>query len=349
MNKKTIKKISAVLLTAGMLLSLNGCTSVQISGASGRQQYEVTYLDLFDTVTVIKGYAEDEEAFAEQTAKVEEILRKYHQEADIYHAYDGISNLKTVNDSAGVREVEVSPELVELLLFGKEACENSNGKVNIFMGSVLELWHEARENALADPAAACLPGEEALLEASEHTDPENVVIDPERNTVFIADPEQRIDAGAVAKGYAAQKAIEILPEGYILNLGGNICASGSKADGSAWVVGVQDPDSDSWLERVELQKGAVVTSGDYQRYFVLDGKRRHHIIDPDTRMPAEQWRSVTIITRDSGTADFLSTALFLMDREEGTKLLEKYDSEAFWIAPDGTQYRSAGFDSYLSR
>ena len=342
-----MKKTAAAFLAAAVVLTLTGCAPGRGFGVSGKQQYETSYLDLFDTVTVLKGYAENEEEFTDQARKTEQILRAYHEDADIYHDYEGIGNLKTVNDNAGIREVEVRPGLIELLTFGREVYDASGGRVNIFMGSVLELWHEARETAAADPAAAYLPEETALKEASEHTDPDTVIIDPVRNTVYITDPGQRIDAGAIAKGFAAQKAIEKMPQGYVLNLGGNICLSGAKADGSGWIIGIQDPDSDTYRNRIEITKGAVVTSGDYQRYFELNGRRYHHIIDPATGMPAEKWRSVTIVTDSSGIADFLSTALFLMDREEGAALLEKYGSEAYWIAPDGTEYRSGGFDAYL--
>jgi len=329
------------------MATLTGCSTGQAFGVSGKERYETSCLDLFDTVTVIKGYAESEEAFTEQAAKMVELLTRYHQYTDIYNSYDGIKNLKTVNENAGIREVEVSPELITFLAFGKEVYQKSGGKVNIFMGSVLELWHEARETASLDPFAAYIPGKSALEEAAKHTDPDNVILDTEKNTVFITDPAQRIDAGAIAKGYAAQKCIEETPEGYVLDLGGNICLSGPKPDGSGWIVGIQDPDSEDYLERLEIKKGAVVTSGDYQRYFELDGKRYHHIIDPETQMPSDKWRSVTIISSDSGIADFLSTALFLMDREEGTKLLDQYGSEAFWIAPDGSMYQTDGFADYL--
>jgi len=340
--KKAVAAISLLLA-----ISLAGCRSGQAFADREMVRYEASFLELFDTVTVIKGYAESKEAFTEESEKLHAELEHYHQLFDIYHDYDGVSNLKTVNDSAGKGPVEVSPELIRVLEFGKEAYEESGGRVNIFMGSVLSLWHEARETSVEDPEEAYIPAMEDLKEAEKHTDPSNVIIDAEKNTVYLKDPQQSIDAGAIAKGYAAQRALDIAPEGYVLSLGGNICISGPKADGSDWIVGIQDPDSEDYLEKLSIAKGSVVTSGDYQRYYIKDGIRYHHIIDPDTLMPADRFRSVTIIAQDSGIADFLSTALFMMSREDGEALLKKYEAEAYWIDKDNRVSMTDGFKKYI--
>jgi len=339
------KAVAAISLL--LAVSLAGCSSGQAFAVRERERYEASFLELFDTVTVIKGYAESKEEFTEESEKLYAELERYNRLFDIYNDYEGVSNLKTVNDSAGKEPVEVSPELIRVLEFGKEAYEESSGKVNIFMGSVLSLWHEARETSVEDPEEAYIPAMEDLEEAAKHTDPANVIIDAEKNTVYLKDPEQSIDAGAIAKGYAAQRALDIAPEGYVLSLGGNICISGPKADGSEWIVGIQDPDSENYLEKLSISKGSVVTSGDYQRYYILNGVRYHHIIDPDTLMPADRWRSVTIIADDSGIADFLSTALFMMSREEGTELLQKYGAEAYWIDTESRVSMTDGFRTFI--
>lgn len=338
------KAVAAISLL--LAISLSGCTSGQAFAVQEKERYEASFLDLFDTVTVIKGYSDSQEEFAEQAQKLYAELERYHELFDIYNDYEGVNNLKTVNDNAGKRPVEVSPELIEILEFGKEAYVQSGGRVNIFMGSVLSLWHEARETSVEYPDDAYVPAMEDLKEAAKHTDPANVIIDAEKNTVYLKDPEQSIDAGAIAKGYAAQKALDIAPESYVLSLGGNICISSPKPDGADWVVGIRDPDSDDYLEKLSVAKGSVVTSGDYQRYYILNGVRYHHIIDPDTLMPADRWRSVTIIADDSGIADFLSTALFTMSREAGTELLKKYGAEAYWIDTEGKVSMTDGFRTF---
>jgi thiamine biosynthesis lipoprotein len=143
-----------------------------------------------------------------------------------------------------------------------------------------------------------------------------------------------LDVGAIAKGWAAQRAAENAPEGMLISVGGNVCATGPKTEsGTPWVIGIQDPDdAEKNLHTVFVTDSSVVTSGDYQRAYWVDGKPYHHIIDPDTLMPAAYWRSVSIICPDSGLADALSTALFCMSYEEGLALVNKIGGiEVIWI------------------
>ena len=131
-----------------------------------------------------------------------------------------------------------------------------------------------------------------------------------------------------------------------LNAGGNIITIGLKPNGSKWVTGITNPDrtaESSLACRVEIGETALVTSGDYERYFVCDGVRYHHIIDPETLMPANYFASVSIFTADSGLADALSTALFCMSYEEGLALIERIGGvEVLWIYKDGTLKKTDG-------
>ena len=114
------------------------------------------------------------------------------------------------------------------------------------------------------------------------------------------------------------------------------------------MVGVSDPnDPNAYLHTLYLTEGSLVTSGDYQRYYYVDGKLYHHIIDPDTLYPSQFWSSVTIVCQDSGLADALSTALFLMDRESGQKLLDLYGAEALWVDREMKLYYSPGFQDLI--
>jgi thiamine biosynthesis lipoprotein len=155
--------------------------------------------------------------------------------------------------------------------------------------------------------------------------------------------------GAIAKGWAVQKVAENAPKGLLISVGGNVCATGAKDDtGTPWVVGIQDPDGgDKYLHTIYITQGCVVTSGDYQRTFPVDGKFYHHIIDPDTLFPSEYFRSVTVICDDSGLADALSTALFVMPLEEGLALAEKCGVEAMWLHRDGTRSYTPGFQELI--
>lgn len=334
-----------LLLLLSLLLS--GCALGQAQ--AGQKQYTATFLTLFDTVTSIVGKAGSEAEFQEKAQIVHDLLLEYHQLFDIYQEYPGINNLKTVNDAAGVAPVQVDSRIIALLKDCKEYAELTGGKVNVAMGSVLLLWHEARTAGINDPASAALPDRNALETAAGHWDLDAVIIDEEASTVYISDPALRLDVGAVAKGWAAQRVAEASPAGLLISVGGNVCATGPKDEsGTPWVVGIQDPEGSSeYLHTIYVTGGSVVTSGDYQRTYQVEGKAYHHIIDPDTLYPGEYWRSVTIVCDDSGLADALSTALFLLPREEGQALLDQCGAEAMWVNAAGELFYSPGFEERI--
>ena len=333
------KHILFILLA--VVLALSGCTFTE---ESGQTKYTATFLDVFDTVTTVVGWDRSEEEFQTKAQTVHDILVQYHQLFDIYSDYEGVNNLKTVNDNAGIAPVEVDPIIIELLLDCREYYDLTGGKVNAAMGSVLRLWHDAREAAAAE-----LPQESALRDAALHCSWDNVIIDEAAGTVYLSDPDQLLDVGAVAKGWAAQKMSESAPPDLLISVGGNVCATGPKTlDGAAWVVGVNDPeDGSEYLHTLNITGGSVVTSGDYQRYYVVDGKVYHHIIDPVTLFPSEYWRSVTVICADSGLADALSTALFLLPQQEGQALLTQCGAVAMWVDAESNFYYSPGFENYI--
>ena len=338
-----MKRLISLLLCA---LLLTGCTAPR---EPEKKQYTATFLTLFDTVTSIVGRAESEEAHMAAAQAIHDELLIYHQLFDIYNDYEGLNNLKTVNDHAGVAPVVVDRAIIDLLLDCKEYHALTGGLVNAAMGSVLVLWHEARNDGLNDIANAYLPDSEKLAEAAKHTDFSCVVIDEAASTVFISDPEARLDVGAVAKGWSAQRIAETAPEGLLISVGGNVIATGPKdKTGTPWRVGVQNPDGgENYLHTLNITDGSVVTSGDYQRCYMVDGKFYHHIIDPATLYPSTYWRSVTILCADSGLADALSTALFLLPYEAGLALAEKCGAEAFWINEAGEQFYTPGFEAYI--
>ena len=256
----SLRRAVALLLLLGSLLS--GCGAP--ATAPELKQYNATFLSLFDTVTTIIGKAEGEEAFREKAQQIHDRLLVYHQLFDIYNEYDGINNLKTVNDNAGIAPVKVDSAIIDLLLDCKTYHDLTNGRVNVAMGSVLRLWHEARKDGENDPINAYLPERDLLEEAARHTSIGDVIIDPEASTVFLADPDLRLDVGAVAKGWSTQRVADSLESGYLISVGGNVCATGPKdASGTPWVVGIDDPDQEGYLHTVYVRNESVVTSGDY--------------------------------------------------------------------------------------
>ena len=309
------------------------------------QTQSQSYYEYFDTVSTILSYRGDSaDAFSENCEAVSALLEEYHRLFDIYYEYSGINNLKTVNKNAGVAPVKVDGKLIEFLLYAKQIYTLTDGATNIAMGSVLKIWHDAREVGIDDPASAYVPNADALIEAAAHTNIDDIIIDEENGTVFLRDSQMRIDVGALGKGYATEKAAQLLISrgvtSYVLNIGGNIRTIGTKVSGNGWVTGITNPDRSSdedFVCRVVIKDISLVTSGDYERYYVVDGKSYHHIIDPKTNMPAEYFSSISIFTPDSGLADALSTALFCMSYEDGLALIEKIGGvDVIWVSRDGT-------------
>lgn len=338
-----MKRILSILFVC---ILLTGCAGQKVPE---KKQYTATFLTLFDTVTSIVGKADSQEEFQKTAQTIHDELLVYHQLFDIYKEYEGLNNLKTVNDQAGQKPVEVDTRILELLKDCKTYYSLTNGRVNVAMGSVLHLWHEARNDGINDPVNAYLPDQEKLEEATLHTAWDAVVIDESASTIYLPDPQMRLDVGAIAKGWSVQRVCEKAPAGLLISVGGNVCATGPKEEtGTPWVVGVQNPDGgENYLHTLYLTKGSVVTSGDYQRAFMVDGKVYHHIIDPDTLYPSQYWRSVTIVCDDSGLADALSTALFLLPLEDGMALLEKTGAQAMWVDSEGKLFYSEGFESLI--
>ncbi len=321
------------------------------------ERFEAQFTDVFDTVTNIIGYGESQETFTQQVSELKEQFDYYNQLYDIYNDYDGVNNIKTINDNAGKEPVKVAPEIIDLLKLGKEAYVETNGQVNIAYGSVLSLWHDYREAGLNNPTKAELPPMEEIEAKAAHTDINQLIIDEEASMVYLADAEMSLDVGSIGKGYAVQKVADYAKahnmNHLLISAGGNVCVVGAKEDGEGWSVGVQNPDLSSdkeYVQKVKLQDMSIVTSGNYQRYYEVAGKRYCHIIDPDTMMPAEHMASVSVIMKDSGKADAMSTALFNMDYEEGKALVESMDGvEAMWILEDGSIQYSSGFSKYLAK
>ncbi|MBC8535086.1 FAD:protein FMN transferase [Feifania hominis] len=338
------RKLAAFMLAVCLSLSLGGCAP----NTEQPERYQAQFLSLFDTLTTVVGYADTEEDFTAQAAAVRDALQVYHELYDIYNTYEGLTNLKVVNDTAALAPVQVDKRIMDLLVEAKEMYAETDGRVNIAMGSVLSVWHDYRDAGINDPESAELPPMELLREAAQHTDLNDLILDEQALTVYFADPGLKLDVGAIAKGYAVERVADELSAAGItsllLSVGGNVRAIGAKGD-EPWSVGIQDPDGEGLLCSVEAIDTSVVTSGVYQRYYTVDGRQYHHIIDPDTLMPSEYYLSVSVVYADSGQADALSTALFNLSLERGRALIESLpDAYAIWVLPDGSIEYSAGFE-----
>ncbi len=336
----TCKRLLAAALC--FLLFCAGCGSRQ-----GSYRFQYTYLDVFDTVTGITVFAATQAEADELAALLHDELMECHRLFDIYHEYEGLVNLCTVNRLAAEEPVTVDRRILALLDFALTMGEASEGKLNVCMGSLLTIWHDARTEGNEDPESAALPDQEAIRSAMEHISPASLQLDWSQPAVRFLDPELKLDVGAVAKGWAVQHACEAAKAqgygGFLISAGGNVCCVGMKGDGSPWKIGLEDPQgSEVEIMLLELSDCAAVTSGAYQRYYMVDGKRYCHIVDPDSGYPAREYEMVTVICPDSAVADALSTALFLLPREKGLELAAAYGAEALWFA-DGDWVTTPGF------
>lgn len=360
---------AAVLLAA----SLAGCGSTASPSASassaasasadpamaGWEKYTASWYDVFDTVTTVIGYASSEEEWDRQMDALHQDLAEYHQLYDIYNYYEGVTNLYDLNRSAAQGPVAVDQRIMDLLVESKEMYKTTSGKMNVAFGAVLSIWHDYREAGLNDPDSAQLPPMEQLTAASEHCSIDDLVLDEEAGTVYFADDQLQLDVGSVGKGYAVEMVARAAEErglaSAILSVGGNVRTIGHKPDGSRWTAGIQDPWASAelagqvvndapYLVSVYMEDMALVTSGDYQRFYEVDGKRYNHIIDPDTLMPADHFSAVAVLVPDSGLGDCLSTGLFCLSLEDGQALVESLDGvEAMWMLKDGSVVYSSGF------
>lgn len=345
MRDRMIKKFTIVVLTIILILNLTAC----VSAKEEKQRFEAQFLKVFDTMTTIIGYCDTKEEFTKQANSIHDNLLEYHQLYDIYNDYEGINNIKTINEHAGISPVKVDQRIIDLLLFAREAYQMTNGQMNVALGAVLKIWHEHREAGIEDPEQATLPDMEKLSEAAKHTDIHQMIIDEENSTVYLQDPEMSLDVGGIAKGYATEQVAGIAEKnGFtsgLISVGGNVRSIGEREDGTPWKVGIQNPFDQNGqdISKISLTDGSLVTSGVYERYYTVNGKNYHHIIDPDTLFPAEYFSSVSILCSDSGKADALSK-IFNMPYEEGLALIESLpDVEALWVFPDGRVEMSSHF------
>ena len=354
MKKTFLALLLLFSFAISFLISCNGNSEPNANKTEYKTLSREISFSHFNTVSTISSYGKvSEDAFNSYVITADELLEKYHKLFDIYYEYSGVNNIRTINKNAGKQPVEVDTELIDFLLYCKELYTLTSGKTNVMLGSVLKIWHDCREKA-ADNfgylSPQDLPTDEELRAAKEHTSIDSLIIDKDAGTVYISDPKASLDVGAIAKGYTVDIIYERLvadgADSIALNIGGNIRTIGLKPDGTNWVTGITNPDrsSNETIKcRIEIASTSVVTSGDYERYFIAGEKKYHHIIDPETLVPAEYFASVSIITPHSGLADALSTALFCMTYEEGLALAQSLDNvNVIWIYTDGTVKSTTG-------
>lgn len=243
------------------------------------------------------------------------------------------SPLMDINYAAGRHAVRTPPELLFLIKRSLDISRMSDGAFDISFAGAGKLWNWRAP----DPR---IPDAETVRRSLENVDYRSIVVDERAGTVFLSKPGMRIGLGAIAPGYAADQAMgKIRALGIrdaVVDMSGDILAMGTK-EGRPWQIGIRHPRKDGAnLAVIGLSNGAVSTSGDYERYFIKDGKRYCHIIDPRTGYPADRCRSVTVTAPVLAVADGLATAVFVLGPEKGMELIERLEGVgAVIVSADG--------------
>jgi len=320
-------------------LSLTGCTK-DTKLPQGEITPTVKTTFLMGTLIKITIYDElkDNSVFDKAFNRIQEIEDKMTINKD-----SEISEIIRLNNEAGKDFITLSPDTFYVLEKGKYYSELSGGQFDITIGPIVKLWNIDTENAH-------IPQDTDIKSKLPLINYKNLELDKDQKKAKLLKSNMIVDLGAIAKGYAADEAAKILTsngiKNAIINLGGNILTIGIKPDGSPWRLGLQDPfkPRGEYMGVVKLTDQALVSSGTYEKYFEKNGKRYHHIIDPQTGYPTENnLISVSIITKESVDADALSTSIFLLGLENGMGIIEDLpNTEAVFITYDKKVYVSQG-------
>lgn len=350
------------------LLLFTACTSHKKPGMvessdKKMEKYELEFYDTFDTVITAVIYSSDEEKANEDLNYLAKRYRELNALFDRYKTYDGLVNVKTINDNAGKNPVKVDPTLYELIKFSKENYTKISNKTNIAMGPIIDVWKAYSDKYIEGKnkeevkkiMGNYLPDQAYLESLRQYTNIDGIILNDDERSVFLKYPQMSLDLGAVAKGYATeiigeelrQKGVESL----LISAGGNVKIVGSPVDGREYFsIGIQNPDLEDENPVILTLKAkdiSIVTSGDYQRYFDLDGKRYPHIIDPNSLRPSDNLKSATVILKDSGLCDFISTAAFLSNNDEIEEIANKTNSKIIWIDSNLDIKGTQGAEEYI--
>lgn len=311
-----MKKIITAILIFGVLC-------VAFAGCMGEKKATETAFCM-DTMINITCYAPTEDAASEaakaavnEIRRIEFLLSAHIEDTEIYN----------INQNAGKTFVKLSEETEAVLTRALEYCRLTDGAFDITIKPLAALWNIKAQNPK-------VPDKEEIEKAKALVDYTSVEI--KDGYISFKNENTKIDLGGAAKGYAADKAVEVLRKhgikNAILDLGGNVYAMGVSEKKAPWKIGLQDPDKDrgDYFAVEELSDKTCVTSGSYERYFEKDGKIYHHIMDPETGYPADSGLiSVSVVGDSSFDADMLSTAIFVMGRERFEAVKDKFNFERY--------------------
>ncbi|CAM3550380.1 FAD:protein FMN transferase [Zobellia roscoffensis] len=272
---------------------------------------------------------------------IEEATAEIQRIENMISAWNPDSETSLINLNAGVKPVKVSQELFMLIERAKQISEITDGAFDISFASMDNIWR-------FDGSMTEFPPYEAVRESVKNVGYENIILDPLEKTVYLSKKGMKISFGAIGKGYAADKAKELLVSkqvlGGIINAAGDLTTWGTKATGEKWLIGIANPLSDekifSWLPIVE---SSVATSGNSEKFVIFDGLKYSHILDPRTGYPSLGINSVSIFAKSAELCDALATAVYIMGKEEGLALINQLGgTEVILVDAANKVYTSSG-------
>lgn len=324
------------LFTCAVVWGLMGCSVGQLQVVKRSQMH-------MGTLVFLTAVAPDEQVAHDA---IREGFAEIHRLEEILSTWIPDSELSRVNAAAGSQPIRVSAETIEVLEQALAVAQMTEGGFNVVIGPAVEAWNVSREGRI--PTQHALDTLRPLLDLSD------LHIHKASGTVYLARSGMRVDVGGIAKGYAADLTARVMQEAGatagVVAISGDIKTFGRQPDHRPFVFGIQHPRRPTGITigHLELEDMAVSTAGDYQRYFIQDGIRYHHILDPQTLQPSRLARSVTIVAGTGVLADGLDTGIFVMGPEKGMALIERLPGvEGVIIDADGNVSVSSGLHNRL--
>ena len=313
---KTNKLLIFILISIMICISFTACISNKKSDISTRTEF------LMDTVITLKIYdGQNEKAIDEAINRLKEIENRMSKTIDT-------SDISLINENAGIKPVKVNEDVYYVIEKAKYFAEISEGAYEPTIGPLVELWNIN----VTDEERQSIPSNREIEEKKALVNYKDLIL-MEDNQVYLNRKGMKLDLGGIVKGYAADEVKRIFlkngVESAIIDLGGNIYVLGENPNGEYWKIGVQDPFTlkENYIGILNVRDSSIVTSGDYERFFLYKGERYHHIIDAKTGYPSKtEIKAVSVISEKSIDGDALSTALFVMGVEEGSKLIKNLEN-----------------------
>ena len=279
--------------------------------------------------------------------KIDDIFSYIYSLDSMISRYNEKSYIAMINSNAGISPVTVPDEVYELMKVSLEMAKETDGLFNPAIGPLSSLWGFGTEDAR-------VPSSDEIESVLPLLDWRKIKLSDDDNSVFLENEGMAIDLGAVGKGWAADMIDsyldELCVEHALVNLGGNVLLHGGKADGSAWRVGIRDPENlSSSYASVAIEDGTVITSGGYQRYIEKDGEVYHHILNPETGYPFQTDILSATVIGDSGTlSDMLSTVIFASGSDKAEEIADKHDVSIILKLTDGSVINTYSPDSQVA-